>query len=102
VVGSTQQFVPTTKPCTNPPQLINPSGGKSPQYLLNTINNSTNINNNNNNNGSLSTSTVCSQVNAKNNAIEILEEAFSGYNSGDEHIGQKGSVLSPDEWEKVC
>lgn len=29
-----------------------------------------------------------------------IEEALSGYNSGDEHIGQKDAQLSPDEWKK--
>lgn len=30
----------------------------------------------------------------------VIEEALSGYNSGDEHIGQKDAQLTPDEWQK--
>uniref|UniRef100_A0A182IVN8 ubiquitinyl hydrolase 1 n=1 Tax=Anopheles atroparvus TaxID=41427 RepID=A0A182IVN8_ANOAO len=30
----------------------------------------------------------------------VIEEALSGYNSGDEHIGQKDAQLTPDEWKK--
>jgi OTU domain-containing protein 5 len=99
---------PTVKPCSNATQLINPSGGKSPkntsQYLLGAnsspvaISSSTSTNNNGVN---LGVSSACSQVSGSSgNVIEMLEEAFSGYNSGDEHMGQKESVLTPDQWEK--
>uniref|UniRef100_A0A2M3Z219 ubiquitinyl hydrolase 1 n=1 Tax=Anopheles braziliensis TaxID=58242 RepID=A0A2M3Z219_9DIPT len=30
----------------------------------------------------------------------VIEEALSGYNSGDEHIGPKDAELTPDEWKK--
>ncbi|XP_058062928.1 OTU domain-containing protein 5 [Anopheles bellator] len=30
----------------------------------------------------------------------VIEEALSGYNSGDEHIGPKDAQLTPDEWKK--
>lgn len=34
-------------------------------------------------------------------AANVLEDntSYSGYNSGDEHIGQKDTALSPDDWD---
>lgn len=33
--------------------------------------------------------------------LERLEEQLSGYNSGDEHLGQKETSVTSDEWKKV-
>lgn len=33
--------------------------------------------------------------------LEILEEQVSGYNSGDEHLGQKDTLISNEEWKRV-
>ncbi|XP_053692922.1 OTU domain-containing protein 5-A [Sabethes cyaneus] len=38
--------------------------------------------------------------NNSNSLSATADEALSGYNSGDEHIGQKDAQLSPDEWKK--
>lgn len=32
--------------------------------------------------------------------LEILEEQVSGYNSGDEHLGQKDTLISNEEWKR--
>uniref|UniRef100_A0A6B2EDM6 ubiquitinyl hydrolase 1 n=1 Tax=Phlebotomus kandelakii TaxID=1109342 RepID=A0A6B2EDM6_9DIPT len=32
--------------------------------------------------------------------MDLLEENFSGYNSGDEHIGQRDAVLTPEQWSE--
>lgn len=33
--------------------------------------------------------------------LEILEEKVSGYNSGDEYLGQKETLISNEEWKRV-
>lgn len=38
-------------------------------------------------------------VGLMNNNIAPLDDSYSGYNSGDEHIGQKDTALTPDEWD---
>lgn len=38
--------------------------------------------------------------NNSNNLKAKVEDTLSGYNSGDEHVGQKDAQLSPDEWQK--
>lgn len=58
------------------------TAGKSPKSTHSGAS-SSNINNNN----------TASSLNA------LIEETFSGYNSGDEHIGPKDANLSPDEWD---
>ncbi|GAB0092561.1 OTU domain-containing protein 5 [Sergentomyia squamirostris] len=30
--------------------------------------------------------------------LDLLEDSYSGYNSGDEHIGQRDAVLTPEQW----
>lgn len=37
-------------------------------------------------------------TNSNSNVNSLLDDALSGYNSGDEHIGQKDSSLPLDEW----
>uniref|UniRef100_A0A1B0CPU0 ubiquitinyl hydrolase 1 n=1 Tax=Lutzomyia longipalpis TaxID=7200 RepID=A0A1B0CPU0_LUTLO len=52
----------------------------------------------NNNISSATTSHERTGAATSGNVRELLEESFSGYNSGDEHIGQRDAVLTPEEW----
>lgn len=52
----------------------------------------------NNNLTSATTSHERTTSTVSGNVLDILEESFSGYNSGDEHIGQRDAVLTPEEW----
>lgn len=70
-----------------PSQLAN-AGGRSPKS---TIASSSQI---------IASSTSANTGNNPKNAPPAIEEALSGYNSGDEHVGQKDGQLSPDEWKK--
>lgn len=46
-----------------------------------------------------SSSNIINNNNTTSNLNALVEETFSGYNSGDEHIGPKDANLSPDEWD---
>lgn len=48
----------------------------------------------------LNVATGSSSSNNSNNLKAKVEDTLSGYNSGDEHVGQKDAQLSPDEWQK--
>lgn len=51
------------------------------------------------NHGTSSSGASSSASNSNNNNVNsLLDDALSGYNSGDEHIGQKDSSLPLDEW----
>lgn len=42
-----------------------------------------------------------SNTSVNSNSLKAkIEDTLSGYNSGDEHVGQKDAQLSPDEWQK--
>ncbi|XP_059619176.1 OTU domain-containing protein 5 [Phlebotomus argentipes] len=51
-----------------------------------------------NNNLASATTSHSSTTNVSGGVMELLEESFSGYNSGDEHIGQRDAELTPQEW----
>ena len=70
----------TLATCSSP----HSNAGKSPKTTHGVGTSTTNNNSNNNGNS---------------NSANVLEDSFSGYNSGDEHIGQKDAKLSPEEWE---
>ncbi|XP_055636431.1 OTU domain-containing protein 5-B isoform X2 [Toxorhynchites rutilus septentrionalis] len=71
----------STSSCSSP---LGNAGGRSPK---NTLPSTCNLNLNTGSSG--------------NNPITAtIEEALSGYNSGDEHVGQKDAQLSPDEWKE--
>ncbi|XP_058450525.1 OTU domain-containing protein 5-B [Malaya genurostris] len=73
----------STSTCPSP---LASAGGRSPKS---TVSSGTNVN-------------VTTTSSSKNsiNLTAAIEEALSGYNSGDEHVGQKDAQLSPDEWKK--
>ncbi|XP_062564429.1 OTU domain-containing protein 5-B [Armigeres subalbatus] len=80
-VSNKKQVAP---PCSSP---LSNAGGRSP---MSTIPSSSNLN------GVAAGSNSSNAINLK----ATVEEALSGYNSGDEHVGQKDAQLSPDEWKK--
>ncbi|KXJ68886.1 hypothetical protein RP20_CCG001245 [Aedes albopictus] len=80
-VSNKKQAAPS---CSSP---MGNAGGRSP---MSAIPSSSNLN------------VVATGSNSSNsiNLKAAIEEALSGYNSGDEHVGQKDAQLSPDEWKK--
>ncbi|XP_055602334.1 OTU domain-containing protein 5-A [Uranotaenia lowii] len=73
----------TPATCASP--LAN-AGGRSPKSTLTP--------------GTGLSSTPSSSASSSNNLKKVVEDTLSGYNSGDEHVGQKDAQLSPDEWKK--
>lgn len=68
----------------------------------------TNLNNSNNNNTNCNNSTVVNHSLMKKSPLNVVnnnndkddeKNSYSGYNSGDEHIGQKYG-LTPEEWDE--
>ncbi|ETN58610.1 OTU domain-containing protein 5-A [Anopheles darlingi] len=81
----------TSSSCSSP--LAGTAGGRSPKSTLPTGPVG----------GSHSGLTGVSSGTATAGAVSlssVIEEALSGYNSGDEHIGPKDAELTPDEWKK--
>ncbi|XP_065084856.1 OTU domain-containing protein 5-B isoform X2 [Ochlerotatus camptorhynchus] len=84
VLPSVSNKKQTAPPCSSP---LGNAGGRSP---MSTIPSSSNLN----------VATGSSSSNNSNNLKAKVEDTLSGYNSGDEHVGQKDAQLSPDEWQK--
>lgn len=74
----------TTPSCSSS---LGNAGGRSP---MSTIPASSNLN----------AATGSTSSNNSNSLKATIEDALSGYNSGDEHVGQKDAQLTPDEWQK--
>lgn len=80
---------PTSATCTSP--LTSAAGSRSPKSTVVTSANTLNA---------PSGSGSSSAVSCKNVPVAVDEASLSGYNSGDEHVGQKDAQLTPDEWKK--